>query len=360
MSVAIVPAMRKTRWPLYLTIAVAAVASIATSPPPSWWESRVFQGPAVQLDQTRATDAATFTVQISKEYADPWDVYNPSVEVVGVVSYELASDAPQDLRISLVTPDQTIVSEQIHALQGAGLRHFSLRMWEPFACASDASVCEQTLAVEFDAGGITGGAIDIEWYLTATTSGDGADKPDDLVFDVALADGEAISYIPDLRTVVEPPVDEIGDGRWLTAAYGHTWLGVGNGAARQTRQFSLVGEGSFSSSALSIGVAVSSNQVDPADFRLAVLPEESDVPVAEQIVTMSGEGGTLFELRIPEPLDCPEGTCKRNYVIVLETTDAISSSAHVNIDIHATLDGEGEQPPADVAVSLQTEDPYAM
>lgn len=354
MVVAKWPGMTKPAWPLYLTIAAAAAASMATSAPPTWHEAQVFQGPDVRLDQARPTGAATFTIHASKRYADP------VVEIVGLVRYELEGDAPQDLRIALVAPDQDVLVEQIHPLEGAGRIWFSLQSWEQLACASGAKVCEQTMALEFDAGSVPGGAIDIEWYLEAQTGAEGTEPPENLVFEVDVDGGQPLLELPWL-SAAEPPTDETGNGRWRRAEDGLVRLALGASSRRETRRFSVRSGGGFSSSQLSMSVSMSTSQPAPVDLRLAVLSDEPGAGVvAERVVTFSGDSETAFEIRLPGLLDCPDGACTRDFVLVFDTADEITLRADVSVGIHASVDGEGEQPPADVELAVEIEDPFAM
>ncbi len=339
-------------WPLYLTIAVAAAASMATSAPPFWMEERAFRGPVIRLDETRATDVATFGLQISRRHADPW------IEVVGLVAYELDA-APTDLRIALVTQDQDVLAEQIHSLEGAGRLQVTMTTLQAFACEPMAKVCEQTLALEFDAGSVPSGAIDIEWYVKVHVSGDGTEPPANLVFDIDFERGEPVTDIPG-RIVAAPPIDLVGDDRWRIFDDGRTSLALGPLTGRETRSVSVRGEGGFSSSRLYMFVTMSTNQPAPVDLRLIVIPEGAATGiVAERVTTFTGDSEATFEIRIPQLLDCaPDEPCRRDFTIMFETEDELTTRADASIEIHAILDGEGEQPPAGVQIELVVENSW--
>ena len=348
-----------TAWPLYLTIAVAGAASMATSSPdrPFWREHRFSQGPLVRLDETRAGDAADFTVHLSHEDTIP-PGYSGSphsfVDVLGVVSYEL-DGAPQYLRIALATAGQTVLGEQVHLLEGAGQFSFRATSDEPRACApAGAEVCEQTFTVMFDAEDVDAGVIDIEWYVVTEAQGAGEVPPADFVLDVDIEGGQPVDGVPPLLSVAGT-TDEPGDGRWLWSDEAFEFLHTGPLLGGNSKHFTIRGAGGFTSSLLSLVASIeSSNGPVPATFLLTVIPDESaSGPVAEQAITFAGDTGMTVELQIPQPLDCPPGrACERGYTIILDGPDDITGNANAHFIARALIEGEGEQPPADAQVVL--------
>jgi hypothetical protein len=345
-------------WPLYLAIAVAGTASIATSVAPPWSASRHFQGPALRLDSTRATDAATFTILVSPEYADP------TVEVIGVLTYELDGE-PQDLRIALEAPGQSVLAEQVHHLEGAGQLAFSLAKYAQIQCAlASTQVCDQTLALTFDTGGVVAGTIDIEWYLSAQLNMDTEEEaPPDLVFEIDVPGGAPIDAVPWLHKA-NPPEDQNPDGRWLEwAPFGMAFPAEQPPADRQ--RITMRGEGGFTSSQLYVYVILDSRYIldldepDTVSLRLTVIPDEpGTAPVAEHVVTFTGDNTSGFELSIPEPLDCPPGpACERSFTITMDAEGADAGNALASLSFYGIIEGEGEYLPEDAQVFLYPAEP---
>lgn len=341
-------------WPLYLVIAASGAASIATSTttPPPLSANRSFQGAALRLDSTRATDGATFTIIVSPEYADP------SVHVTGVLTYDLEG-APQDLRIALEEPGQIVLAEQVHRLEGAGQLEFMLTKHTQIQCAlASTPVCVQDLALTFAADGALSGAIDVEWYLSTQLNSGLTDAPPDFVFEVDVPGGVPIEEIPWLGTIHEPE-DQTGDGRWL--AWAPFDLSFPDEQSADRQRVIMRGEGAFTSSELSMYVTVYSNYPAGLDeprtvpFRLTVIPDElSTVPVIERVVTLTGDNWTEFQLSIPEPLDCPPGpVCERSFIVTLDAEGADAYDVGARLSLFGIIEGEGEAVPADAKVYLE-------
>lgn len=344
-------------WPLYLAIAGAGAASIATSRPPTSPAHHQFQGPALRLDPTRASDAATITILVAPEYADP------IVEVVGVLTYDL-DGAPQGLRIALEELGQSVLARQFHHLEGAGQLEFSLMEAAQIQCAlTSPQVCRQTLELTFDTNDGLSGAIDIEWYVSVQLNLDiDEEVPQDVYFEINVPGGTRIDAVPGLETP-NPPEDRPGDGRWLEAAP----LDLAFPADQlptNAQRITMRGEGAFTSSRLSLYVHLDSqymldlDEPDTANLRLTVIPDElSTAPVVERIVTFTGDNQAAFELSIPEPLDCPPGpACERSFTITLDTEGEDAGNVATSLALHGIIEGEGEQPPADAHVAV-TADP---
>jgi hypothetical protein len=362
MSVAMVPGMRKTAWPLYFTIAVAAASSMATSAPyrPHWDEARVAQGPLVRLDDTLAADTADFTVRLSEEFAVPSleSSLQPLVHVVGVVNHEIEG-APQYLRVALVTDEQTIVADQSHHLEGTGQFVFSMTLDEMLGCKlADPGVCEQTLTVVFDAEDVPAGVIDIEWYVRASASGPDEVPPADLVFARDVERGQPVDFIPELVPVTET-IDEPGDGRWLMADSWSLYVATNPDIASNTAHFTMRGTGGFSSSVLSLSVGLVGATTTPVPARLTLLGDEPGAGVvAEWAAAVGGSGSAQFEFELPEPLDCPfGGTCERGFTLVLETDSAVPRDARALVSLRTIIKGEGEYAPGDTSVDLTIDPP---
>lgn len=337
-------------WPLYLAIAVSGAASIATSRPGNDTAYHHIGGPPLRLDQTRTADAIPFTIELTHGYAEP------EIEVAGMLTYEL-DGAPQDVRIALVEPGKSVIAEQIHSLEGTGQLSFSLLERAPLPCEPDSGVCWQTLVVELEAEGLLAGAIDMEWSLAVRPQSDGGGS-DDVGFEVTLETDRPSPASPLLEEWLRVPSDRPDDGRWLLVALASGDFDL-TPLRDDSEHFTMRGAGGFASSGLFVAVLVEQVALDgdaPATgtFRLTLVPDEPATgPVAEQVVTLTGNNTTVVQLPALEPLDCPPGpACERGFTITLEPEGEDASSARVASTIYAFIGGEGEQPPADAQATV--------
>jgi hypothetical protein len=188
----------RSAWPLYLVIAAAGAASIATSPPPTWLLYYEFIGPEVKLDPELREDVVPFTIQFSREH--DWS----NIRVSGSVQYE---NADEELRISLVEPGKSTLATQFQAVEGNGNLSFTLESWDTtLRCEpGETEVCEQELAVVFGTGGARNGVYTVYWNLYVDTSDDGTDPPEDLIFEVDFPRGTLLRSTPQYMDLAASP-----------------------------------------------------------------------------------------------------------------------------------------------------------
>jgi hypothetical protein len=337
----------RSTWPLYLVIATAGAASIATSM--SWWYvGHQFEGPRVTLGPDRGEDIVPFTVRFSPQ--QDWS----DIVVLGAVEYE---DAAEELRISLVDPGKRTLATQFHTIEGDGRLLFRLEApATSLRCETAATdPCAQELAVVFGTGGTRTGAYVIDWYLTVETSDDGA-EPEDLIFEVDFARGREVSAAPDEVALTAPP-DVPGDGRWRLVHTAHGSLQLDPGDTGQSRHITMHGAAPYTASELYIPLYIryNSNSLDgEATFRIAVVPDGSaGEAVAEHVAIVSGAGNLSVALTIAEPLDCEdEALCERGFTITLDHEAEILAPIYVDMDVQGVLEGDGDIAPTGVWVSV--------
>ncbi len=337
-------------WPLYLAIAVSGAASIATSKSFDGIGYHHMGGPPLRLDQARTADAIPFTIELTHGSAEP------EIEIAGVLTYEL-DGAPQAVRIALVEPGKRVIAEQIHSLEGTGQLALSLLERAPLPCEPDSGVCWQTLAVEIEAEGLLTGAIEMEWSLAVRPQSDGGGS-DEVGFEVTLETDRPRPASPLLEEWLHLPSDKPDDGRWFLVALAGAEFDL-TPLSDDSEHFTMRGAGGFTSSGLLVAVLVEQGALDgdaPATgtFRLTLVPDEPATgPVAERVVTLTGNNTTVVRFSALEPLDCPPGpACERGFTITLEPEGEDASRARVESTIFAFIGGEGDQPPADAQVAL--------
>lgn len=339
----------RSTWPLYLVIAIAGAASIATSPPPTWLEYRHLEGPTVTLDPVQSSVTIPFTVSFSA-----WQDWS-DLELRALVRYE---DADAELRVSVVEPGTRTLATQFQRIDGDGSLLLSIRAPAvSLRCGSPGDdPCAQDLAVVFATGGTRTGTFVIDWYLTALTGDDGSAPPEDLVFEVALEGGRPVDSI-DLPSTLPAPWDEAVEGRWQLVAQHHAEFLVLEAQAGHSLHVTVRSMGPYTESNLFIPFWLSYG--DPelermATFRIAVLSDDpAAAVVAEHVASVSGGGHVRHSLSIP--LDCaPETVCERGFTIIFdgEDEDELLGYSHLYFDIDALLEGEGDVAPAEARIEI--------
>jgi hypothetical protein len=335
-------------WPLYLVIALAGAASIATTLP-SWSESRQFGGPRVTLGPDLREEVVPFTVRFSPKHTMS-DIF-----VFGTVDYE---GADEELRISLVEPDQRTLATQFHTIQGDGRLLFWVdALGVSLRCASpETETCEQELAVVFGTSGTRAGAYDIDWSLRLEMGGPDAEPPADPVLDVDFPRGRVVEFTPDPLPLGIAP-DAIGDDRWRVVDTRGAGFYFDPASTSHSMHVTLIGTGPYTASQLYVPLGLSyyeSALQGEATFRIAVIPDEpAGGAVVEHVATVSGAGTLQAALSIPEPLDCvDELVCERGFTITLDIEAEILGSVYMSLSIQAAIDGDGEAPPPGARVTL--------
>jgi hypothetical protein len=178
--------MRSKR-PLYLVVMIAAVASMATTYI-GWDVQYVFEGPRVTLLPDVREEVVPFTIRFSPRYD------GADIRVTGSALHEAAGE---ELRFSLVEPDERTLATQFQQVEGDGRVEIQLSTWDTkLHCApGETEVCEQELAVVFGTGGASTGGYVIDWELEVSMRGHG-EEPADLVFEVDFPRGRLIYASP--------------------------------------------------------------------------------------------------------------------------------------------------------------------
>jgi hypothetical protein len=334
-------------WPLYLVIALAGVASIATSPP-YWTEAFRFEGPTVTLDPEQREVTIPLTIRFSPEQ-DLTDI-----EVRGSIEYQ---DADEELRLSLVEPGQRTLAAQFQTVAGDGRLFFQFDApGVTLRCERmESDTCEQELGVVFATGGARTGAYVIRWYLSVQTMHEDNEPPDSY-FAVELADGREVGAIPPLGTspAVEP--DEPGNDRWRLVSDYQTDLSVAPWQASQSVRVVVIGQGPYTASELRAVLTLGYEHYAPqgaATFRTTIVPDEPAAGVtAEHVATVSGGGTLSIPLSIPEPLDCvDEIACERGFIIELEG-EALEYAAFLHLTLYGVIEGDGDGAPANTSIEI--------
>jgi hypothetical protein len=336
-------------WPLYLVIALAGAASIATSLPPIWESAFRFEGPTVTLDPDRREESIPLTIRFAPE------LDRTDIEVSGSVEYV---DAAEELRLSLVEPGQRTLATQFQTVEGDGRLYFHFEApGVSLRCESmESDTCKQELAVVFGTGGARTGAYVIRWHLAVKSEDADSAPEDDLYFDVALGDGRLVDYIPPPEIDVAVQPDQAGDDRWRLVSDYRVKLDVAPGQAGQTVHVVMVGEGPYTASELRAGLALHYSHDAPqesATFRITITPDEPAAGVAvEHVATVSGSGSLSLYLSIPEPLDCvDENACERGFTIEL-TGEKIEYGAFLHLALYGVIDGDGDDVPANASIEI--------
>lgn len=325
----------RTTWPLYLAIAVAASASIATSEP--YWSRDVWlAGPDLALAPDLPEQLVSLTIRFSpgQDHAD--------ILVGGEIEYE---GADEQLRIALVEPGKRALATHVQRAEGDGRLAFTLEVRDAaLSCApAGDGTCVQELAVRFNTDGVRTGVHAIRWGVTLHVYGDENEPPADLVFDAELAGGRKAESFPYRFDFVYPSA-EVEQGRWRLMDTDSGWYYFEPGQTKVSRHIVVRGAGSFASSELLVPFKVDFGDASPdseTGFRVAVIPDDPAAgPGVEHRATVTGAGAYITTLRFPEPLDCAgTGVCERGFDIVLEAE--IDRYGSLDVRPHAVLDGDG-------------------
>jgi hypothetical protein len=337
----------RTTWPLYLAIAVAASASIATSPPPTWLQELWLEGPDLVLGPDLPEQTTPLTIRFSPT------LDHANILVGGEIEYE---GAAEELRIELIEPDKRTLAAQLQLVEGDGRLAFQLRADRAaLTCApAEDGGCVQELAVRFHTDGAGTGAYAVRWGLQLSTGGGGSEPPANLVFEASLVGGRLTDTLSFPFDFVYPSA-EAEQGRWRLMATDYGWYYVKPGQGGASRHFVVRGAGPYTSSELIIPFLVSCGSPagdDESALRVAIIPDDPAAgPGVEHLARVTGSGAFIATLTFPEPLDCT-GTdvCERGFTVVLES----ESDKYLNLDVrpHAVLDGDGDIAPADAFIEI--------
>ena len=336
-------------WPLYLVIALAGVASIATSLPPIWGSAFWFEGPAVTLDPDRREESIPLTIRFAPE------LDRTDIEVGGSIEYQ---DAAEEVRISLVEPGKRTLAAQFQTVAGDGRLRFNLGApGVSLRCESmESGACKQELAVVFATGGARTGAYVIRWHLTVQSQDADHAPDDDLYFDVALADGLLVDYIPRTDIDLSVETDRAGDDRWRLVSQYQGSLSVVPEQTRHSMRVVMSGQGPYTASELHAVLTLEYPHYvtqGATIFRTTITPDEPAGGVAaEHVATVSGSGHLSLPLSIAEPLACvDEVTCARGFTIEL-TGERLESAAFLTLMLYGVIDGDGDVVPANASIEI--------
>jgi hypothetical protein len=343
-------------WPLYLAIAGGAAASIATSQV-EWRNYHEFTGEAVTLGPDRDQGAIPFTIQFSREPGPS------TITVIGDVVYE---DAAEELRLEVLGPGKVPLATQVQAAEGDGHFQFQLRTadvglsCDPVAIAASQEVCEQELSIVFGAGAAPTGRYVIDWFLRVENGEYAAEPPPGHFFVVQVPGASEVATYPFLFDFILPS-QETAPGRWRASAVANGELFLDPGQPGLSRPLVIRGAGPYTSSELAIPFWINYDELSPggeATLRIAVVPDEPAAGESvEHVVTVTGSGGVMHLLSLPEPLDCAgEPVCERRFTLTVDTTSGAESNAtkYLFLDVRpmAIIEGDGDAVPANASIQI--------
>ena len=177
---------RLIRGAIALANLMAAAASIATSPPPTWELKDDFIAPVLQIDDNNPTPSATLVVRANRDT-------DPSLKIMGF-AYADSADADQQIRVIVREPGQapkealgevtSPPSLPDNKAGGAGGIFKTVtpegqgaQFFIPVSFSCGATPCEKTLLVTFERVTVTQ-PVHVHWQATASLFGEGTAAPD--------------------------------------------------------------------------------------------------------------------------------------------------------------------------------------